>query len=165
MSSTVPSRALLRTGSPRATLSAQLLLARRGIASSAVVQNYKPSEHGGKKEDGGEDKRVKSSHGLASDATRATKTGEQSNKTGGKASSSPSSSSAATSTPSGSGYTYEKGGGGGGGGGGEHHGSYKPKEHGGKRKDGQEDKRTRSEHGFGADKERAKKLGSEGGKH
>ena len=36
-------------------------------------------------------------------------------------------------------------------------------EHGGLKEDGTEDKRTRSDHGFGADRERASEEGKKGG--
>ncbi|ORY34555.1 hypothetical protein BCR39DRAFT_556073 [Naematelia encephala] len=44
-------------------------------------------------------------------------------------------------------------------------GAYKPSQHGGQKKDGGEDKRTSSEHGFGecGDRERASEAGSKGG--
>ncbi|GAA6040946.1 hypothetical protein JCM8097_003202 [Rhodosporidiobolus ruineniae] len=41
--------------------------------------------------------------------------------------------------------------------------TYTPSEHGGKRKDGQPDKRMSSEHGFGGDKELASEAGRRGG--
>ncbi|GAA5864550.1 hypothetical protein JCM8547_005577 [Rhodosporidiobolus lusitaniae] len=41
--------------------------------------------------------------------------------------------------------------------------TYKPSEHGGKRKDGEPDKRMSSEHGFGGDKELASEAGRRGG--
>ena len=40
---------------------------------------------------------------------------------------------------------------------------YKPSEHDGLREDGQPDKRKSSEHGFGADRERASEEGKKGG--
>ncbi|KAM0791924.1 hypothetical protein ACM66B_004178 [Microbotryomycetes sp. NB124-2] len=41
---------------------------------------------------------------------------------------------------------------------------HKPTEDGGKRLDGEPDKRVSSEHGFGGDRERASELGKQGGK-
>ncbi|WVQ97277.1 hypothetical protein IAU59_004388 [Kwoniella sp. CBS 9459] len=46
---------------------------------------------------------------------------------------------------------------------GEDTGTYKPSEHGGQKKDGGEDKRVSSEHGFGGDRERASAEGQKGG--
>ncbi|GAA6009453.1 hypothetical protein JCM11491_003562 [Sporobolomyces phaffii] len=41
--------------------------------------------------------------------------------------------------------------------------TYKPSEHGGKREDGEPDKRVSSEHGFGGDREAASEQGKKGG--
>ncbi|BGP14350.1 hypothetical protein JCM10213_004477 [Rhodosporidiobolus nylandii] len=122
--------------------------ASRTFASTAFALKHKPTEHEGQKLDGGKDQRMDSSHGLGGDSARASSEGQKGGKTGGKASVHPADPAASPKTSS-SGYGS----------------SYRPSEHDGKRKDGQPDGRTKSSHGFGGDRERAKKLGSEGGKH
>ncbi|WWD16256.1 hypothetical protein CI109_100682 [Kwoniella shandongensis] len=87
------------------------------------MSTYKPSEHDGLKQDGTPDKRVSSEHGFGgSDGPDPHVEGAK----GGKAS---------------GGSTEGESGG----------DTYKPSEHGGLKKDGTEDKRTRSDHGFGGD--------------
>ncbi|WRT64403.1 uncharacterized protein IL334_001335 [Kwoniella shivajii] len=46
---------------------------------------------------------------------------------------------------------------------GEDTGTYKPSAHGGEKKDGGQDKRVSSDHGFGGDHERAVEAGQKGG--
>ncbi|KAK8869483.1 hypothetical protein IAR55_000048 [Kwoniella newhampshirensis] len=104
------------------------------------MSTYKPTEHDGLTKSGEPDKRLSSEHGFGgSDGPDPVEAGRK----GGQA--------------SGGSADGESGSGG---------DNYKPSEHGGLKKDGTEDQRTKSTHGFGGDSgpdpvEEGKKGGSQ----
>lgn len=114
---------------------------------SSTGETYKPSEHDGLKEDGTPDKRMSSSHGFGGkDGPDPHVEGRK----GGKAREGVETVSMRRHVRWFKTLIFLSS-------------QYKPSEHDGLKEDGTPDKRTSSEHGFGADRERASELGRQGG--